>query len=95
MTVSDNIIKDLRTAIMSVSTLLTQEQFIVKDKVVNAMIEAINFLEEQKEKKCEIVEKCCENCIHAKETDIDGLIDCEKDGRSKDCDMVCNEYKHK
>lgn len=95
MTVSDNIIKDLRTAIMSVSTLLTQEQFIVKDKVVDAMIEAINFLEEQKEKKCEIVEECCENCINAKETDIDGLIDCKKDGRSKDCDMVCDEYKHK
>ena len=42
-----------------------------------------------------IMEKCCENCIHAKETGIDGLIDCEKDGRSKDCDMVCDEYEER
>ena len=41
------------------------------------------------------MEKCCENCIHAKETDIDGLIDCEKDGRSKDCDMICDEYEER
>ena len=39
------------------------------------------------------MDKCCENCAYAQETDIDGLIDCEKDGRSKDSDMICDEYK--
>ena len=45
----DKVIKDLGTAIMCVNNLLTQEQFIVRDKVVNTMIEAINLLEEQKQ----------------------------------------------
>ena len=36
--------------------------------------------------------ECCENCIHGIKTDIDNLIDCEHDGRSKDCDLVCDEY---
>lgn len=39
-------------------------------------------------------ENCCENCRYARKTDIDGLIDCEKDGRSKDADMVCEDYKN-
>ena len=37
--------------------------------------------------------ECCENCIHGIKTDIDGLIDCKHDGRSKDCDLVCDEYE--
>ena len=45
----DKTIKDLGTAIMCVNNLLTQEQFIVRDQVVNAMIEAINIIEEQKQ----------------------------------------------
>ena len=45
----DKVIEDLETAIMCVNNMLTQEQFIVRDKVVNAMAEAINLLEEQKE----------------------------------------------
>ena len=45
----DKVIEDLGTAIMCVNNMLTQEQFIVRDKVVNAMVEAINLLEEQKE----------------------------------------------
>lgn len=37
---------------------------------------------------------CCENCVYAmRVADIDGLIDCELDGRSGDCDMVCNYKK--
>ena len=40
-------------------------------------------------------ENCCENCRYARKTDIDGLIDCEKDGRSKDADMVCEDYKNR
>ena len=34
---------------MCVNNLLTQEQFIVRGQVVNAMIEAINLIEEQKQ----------------------------------------------
>ncbi len=34
----------------------------------------------------------CENCIYAIETDIDGLIDCQIDGRSKDVDMACDRF---
>ena len=45
----DKTIKDLGTAIMCVNNLLTQEQFIVRHQVVNAMIEAINIIEEQKQ----------------------------------------------
>ena len=45
----DKVIEDLGTAIMCVNNMLTQEQFIVKDKVVNAMAEAINILNEQKQ----------------------------------------------
>ena len=36
--------------------------------------------------------KCCETCTHAHPTDIDGLIDCDVDGRSKDDDMVCDKF---
>lgn len=40
------------------------------------------------------MDNCCENCVHAMfVADIDGLIDCEPDGRSRDCDMVCDDYK--
>lgn len=35
---------------------------------------------------------CCENCFFAEETDIDGLIDCAIDGRSRDTDMVCKHW---
>lgn len=45
----DKVIKDLGTAIMCVNNLLTQEQFIVRDQVVNAMIQAINTIEEQRQ----------------------------------------------
>ena len=45
----NKVIEDLGTAIMCVNNMLTQEQFIVRDKVVNAMIEAIKLLEEQKQ----------------------------------------------
>ena len=38
------------------------------------------------------MEKHCENCKYAEQTDIDGLIDCKKDGHSKDCDMVCEQF---
>lgn len=37
----------------------------------------------------------CEKCIYAIETDIDGLIDCQIDGRSKDVDMVCDRFIQK
>ena len=37
----------------------------------------------------------CETCTHAHPTDIDGLIDCELDGRSKDDDMVCDEWSQR
>ena len=40
-------------------------------------------------------ENCCENCRYARKTDIDGLIECEKDGRSKDAEMVCEDYKNR
>lgn len=36
--------------------------------------------------------KYCENCKYAEQTDIDGLIDCKKDGHSKDSDMVCEQF---
>ena len=45
----DKVIKDLGTAIMCVNNLLTQEQFIVRDQVVNAMIQAINTIKEQRQ----------------------------------------------
>lgn len=35
---------------------------------------------------------CCENCFFAQGTDVDGLIYCERDERSKDCDMVCKHW---
>lgn len=36
---------------------------------------------------------CCENCFFAVETDIPGLIDCDREnGRSKDIDMVCDHW---
>ena len=38
-------------------------------------------------------EACCENCIHGIKTDIDGMIDCEHDNRSKDWDLVCDWYE--
>ena len=47
----EKVIEDLGTAIMCVNNLLTQEQFIVRDKVVNAMIEAIKLIEEQDKQK--------------------------------------------
>ena len=37
----------------------------------------------------------CETCIHAKDTGIDGLVDCETDGRSRDWNMVCGLYQVK
>ena len=45
----EKVIEDLGTAIMCVNNLLTQEQFIVRDQVVNAMIQAINTIEEQQQ----------------------------------------------
>lgn len=45
----DKVIKDIRTAIICVNNLLTQEQFIVRNQVVNAMIQAINTIEEQQQ----------------------------------------------
>ena len=50
----EKVIEDLGTAIMCVNNMLTQEQFIVKDKVINAMIEAIILIEEQKKQKAEM-----------------------------------------
>lgn len=47
----DKVIKDIRTAIMCINNLLTQEQFIVRDQVVNAMIQAINTIEKQRQQK--------------------------------------------
>ena len=32
---------------------------------------------------------CCENCMYAQKTDIDGLIYCTREGHSKDFDMIC------
>jgi len=45
----NKVIKDLGTAIMCVNNLLTQEHFIVRDQVVNAMIQAINTIKEQRQ----------------------------------------------
>ena len=45
----EKVIEDLGTAIMCVNNMLTQKQFIVRDKVVNAMIQAINTIEEQRQ----------------------------------------------
>ena len=62
---AEKVIEDLGTAIMCVNNLLTYEQFIVRDKVVNAMIQAINLIEEQKQQQPEIVRcKDCENYEH-------------------------------
>ena len=36
---------------------------------------------------------CCENCLFATKTEIDGLIDCSVDGHSKDDDMVCEHWQ--
>lgn len=36
---------------------------------------------------------CCNNCLFAESTEIDGLIDCKLDGRSKDADMFCDKYE--
>lgn len=36
------------------------------------------------------IEEKCKNCLHAKETDIAGLLFCQCDGRSKNEDMECN-----
>lgn len=41
----------------------------------------------------EDVEQSCENCFYAEQTDINGLIDCLRDGRSKDTDMVCEHWE--
>lgn len=56
------------------------------------LIAGVRFSEHSKNKS---MEKCCENCVHAQMTDIDGLIDCKKDGRSKDYNMVCDEYEER
>ena len=45
----EKVMKDLGTAVMCVNNLLTQEQFIVRDQVVNAMIQAINTIKEQRQ----------------------------------------------
>ena len=40
-----------------------------------------------------VLKKCCENCKFAKHIiDIDGLVDCQRDGHTKDNDMVCDKY---
>ena len=36
--------------------------------------------------------KRCETCTNAHPTDIDGLIDCDIDGHSKDDDMVRDKF---
>ena len=36
---------------------------------------------------------CCDNCMFAKQTDIDGLVDCTIDGHSKDTDMSCEKFE--
>ena len=35
---------------------------------------------------------CCENCFFASATDIDGLVYCHIDERSKDDDMICDHW---
>lgn len=36
---------------------------------------------------------CCGNCFYATDTDIDGLVDCNIDGRSKDADTApCDHW---
>lgn len=42
-----------------------------------------------------IINRHCENCAYAQPTDIDGLIDCDVDGRSKDDDMFCDAFEPK
>lgn len=37
--------------------------------------------------------RTCENCPYAEETDIDGLIICTIDNRSKDVEMECTVVK--
>ena len=44
---ADKVVENLGIAIMCVNNLLTQEQFIVRDEIVNAMIEAIKTIEDQ------------------------------------------------
>jgi hypothetical protein len=40
------------------------------------------------------VKQSCENCFYATKTDIDGLIECEREnGRTKDTDMVCEHWE--
>ena len=36
-----------------------------------------------------------ENCIHAEQTDIPGLVVCQIDGHSKDDDMICEKHEPK
>ena len=40
-----------------------------------------------------IEDEICDNCIHAKETEIDCLYDCDIDHHSKDYDMWCESWK--
>lgn len=39
-----------------------------------------------------IDDACCENCFYASTTDIDGLVYCDLDARTKDDDMLCNHW---
>ena len=41
----------------------------------------------------EPVEQICENCFFATETDVDGLMYCHNDERTKDCDMSCKQFE--
>lgn len=74
---SDKVIENLGTAIMCVNNMLTQEQFIVRDKVVNAIIEAINLIEEQKQQ------------IEEKETIIMKYENCEAYKIKQPVDGIC------
>lgn len=35
---------------------------------------------------------CCENCFFALETDIEGLIICDRDGQAWHTDMICQHW---
>ena len=36
---------------------------------------------------------CCDNCLFANPTDVNGLLECQVDGRSKDADMSCDKFE--
>lgn len=36
---------------------------------------------------------CCGNCEHSIQTDIHGLVICQRDDRTRDDEMICDKYE--